>query len=166
MIGTHPTVGCLVFLRMGSPQTAIRRVLAALDTLVKDNGREDQRRLIRASIGDEQAEGLIFAQPGNEDRSTVVFVEFDEEATALLAERRGKSLDVLLLPFVMACEKVAEAGAVGIGFEASVPEGFDDHSLKSAGIAVLFERDKAGMTWSRRDIFRLTAHTERSLAHA
>ncbi len=165
MIGTFPTVGCLVFLHRDTPKMAVRQVLSALDTFVKVYRQKDERWLIHANIEGEQMEGLIFTQPGNDECSTVVFVEFDEEATVLLARRNGKALDRIFLPFVSACENLLQAKAVGIGFETSVPTGFDDHSLESAGIAVLYEKNQDRNIWSRRDIYRLTGHTEQSLAH-
>ena len=166
MIGTLPTVGCLVIIRTTDPKAAVRHILLALKTLVTVERQKDHQWLLRATLAGEQAEGLLFAQPGHEDRSTAVFVEFDEEATVLLTKRSGKPLDLLLLPFAVACQGIPEAEAIGIGFEMSVPDGFSSSSLENAGIAVFFVKNKSRDVWDRQDTFRLTGHTEHLLTYA
>lgn len=166
MIGSQPTVGCIVFLRESSPERAMQRVMAELEAAfpVKCQSRRDNKWLIKAEWGASETDGFLFALENQ--GQAVVFIEFEEEKSVEIASRREQSLEDVFLPYANALKQMPDVTAVGIGFEMAIPNGFDDDWLEEAGIAVLWERSPSGKGWQRREIYRLIGHTEQPLIGA
>lgn len=166
MIGYYPTVGCMVFLRETDAASAIKRVISTLDAymLAEYQGLVENKWLITAHLGGEKAEGFLYAL--EDDKQVAVFVEFDEENSIQIASRNRQSLGDVLLPHADALKQMPDATAVGIGFETSIPTGFDDASLQDAGFAVWFEKSRLERGWRRRDVYHLIGHTEQPLVGA
>ncbi len=148
MIGTYPTVGCLLLMDKSS-FLGIGNVREALQATVAIGEGE-------AALGGDMHPMLLFVQEA--DEMTVVHVEFDEDEVEGIRQATGLSIEQLFLPYVWAAKAIPGVFAVGIGFELSPPSDLGKKSLQEAGVAVLFTRDEAQKSWLRWEMLPLVGH--------
>ncbi len=158
MIGIHPTVGCLIVLDR-SHFTGVKQVIQALQRFISisveplhDAGASHGH----AALGGAMPEMIVITQETG--GRTSVQIEFDEEETVSLARATKTSFEQLLMPYVQAAKTLPGVLAVALGFELSPPADLREHSLRDAGIAVLFTRDEEHKSWSRKGTSPMVGH--------
>lgn len=158
MIGTHPTISCLIVLDKAS-FAGVERVVQALQSFIPISGwrcSETGPSPGRAALGGEMPEMIVTAQQTDE-RAFVQF-EFDEDEAVHLARTTKLSLEQLFLPYVQAAKTLPGVIAVAVGFELSPPADLQEQSLRDAGVAVLFARDEEHKSWSRKETSPMVGH--------
>lgn len=155
MIGTNPTVGCLILIDICTG--GMEDVLQAFQALVP--GSHDALPSVsrgEAVLGGELHLVLLSAQELGE--MTAVHIDFDEDEVEGIRQATGLSVEQLFMPYVQAAKAVPGVLAVGIGFELSPPSDLSEETIQDAGIAVLFYKDEAHKSWSRRQTMPLAGH--------
>ena len=153
MIGTFPTVGCLILIDK-LYFTGLDDVLQAFQALIP--GSHEATATVswgEAVLGGEMRPVLLFAQELNQ--MTAVHIEFDEDEVEGIRQATGLSIEQLFLPYVQAAKAVPGVLAVGVGFELSPPTNLEEETTQEAGIAILFYKDEAHKSWSRRQTMPL-----------
>lgn len=161
MIGTYPTVGCLILIDKLC-FNSLKDTLQAFQALIP-GGQEAASPVSRgeAALGGGMHPMLLLVQEANKqgsDKMVAVHIEFDEEEVMHLARQTGLSYEQLFMPYVQAAKSVPGVLAVGIGFELSPPSDLLTETVQDAGIAVLFARDEDHKSWSRRQTMPLVGH--------
>lgn len=149
MIGTYPTVGCLILidkLRF----TSVEDVLQAFQALIPSS-HEAITPVSRgeAKLGGEMHPMLLMVQ--EVDKTTAVHIEFDEDEVEGIREATGLSEEQLFMPYVQVAKTIPGVLAIGIGWELSPPADLREKSLQEASIDVLFARDEEDKSWSRQE---------------
>jgi len=62
------------------------------------------------------------------------------------------------MPYVQAAKTLPGVLAVALGFELSPPADLREQSLRNAGVALLFARDKEHKSWSRKQLSPMVGH--------
>ena len=158
MIGTHPTIGCLIVLDKAS-FAGVERVVQALQSFIPISGwhrSETGPSLGRAALGGGMP-GMTVTVQETDERAFIQF-EFDEDEAVHLARTTEISLEQLFLPYVQAAKTLPGVLAVAVGFELSPPADFREQSLRDAGVAVLFARDEEHKSWSRTETLPTVGH--------
>lgn len=158
MIGTNPTVGCLILLDQ-SAFTSVDDILQALQLLIpitKWNSSEPARLSGEALLGGNMHEMIAFVQRVGE--MAAVHIEFDEDQVAHIGQATGLSLEQLFMPYVQAAKMISGVLAIGVGFELSPPCDLREESLQEAGVALLFARDEEQKSWLRQKTLPLVGH--------
>ncbi len=158
MIGEYPTVGCLVLLEKAS-FVDIAGVVQALQSAIPLSIQPDSHNAVQvgeAMLGGSRQEMIMLAQEVGD--IVAVHIEFDEHDVIHLSQQSGQSFEQLFMPYVQAAKSVPGVLAVGIGFELSPPSDLLEETTQEAGIAVLFYRDEAHKSWSRRQTMPLVGH--------
>ena len=156
MIGANPTVGCLILINKLC-STSLEDVLQAFQALIP--GSHDALPSVsrgEAVLGGELRPVLLLVQELGE--MTAVHIDFDEDEVEGIRQATGLSVEQLFMPYVQAAKAVPGVLAVGIGFELSPPSDLSEETTQDAGIAVLFYRDEAHKSWSRRQTMPLVGH--------
>lgn len=156
MIGTYPTVGCLILIDKIC-FTSIKDVLQATQALIpSSHDATTQVSRGEAALGGSMHPMLLMVQ--EVDTMTAVHIEFDEDEVEVIREATGLSEEQLFMPYVQAAKTIPGALAIGIGWELSPPRDLQEKSLQEAGIAVLFKRDEEDKSWSRQQTMPLVGH--------
>lgn len=156
MIGTYPTVGCLILI--DKPYfTGIGDVLRAFGTMISSS----HQSIIPLSRGEAALGGrmhpmLTLVQEAGD--MTAVHLEFDEDEVEKVTKETGLSVEQLFMPYVQAAKTIPGIIAVGLGFELSPPRDLQGESLQESGIAVLFAPDEEDKFWSRQETMPLVGH--------
>jgi hypothetical protein len=156
MIGTYPTVGCLILIDKLC-FTSMEDVLPAFQALIPSS----YKAIIPVSRGEAVLGGsmhpmLLMVQ--EMDKMTAVHIEFDEDEVESISKALGLSVEQLFMPYVQAARTLPGVIAIGLGFELSPPRDLQEKSLQEAGIAVLFERDEKHKSWDRQQTMPLVGH--------
>lgn len=156
MIGTFPTVGCLILIdRLYF--TSLDDVLQAFQALIPSS-HEATAPVSRgiAALGDGMYPMLLLVQ--ELDKMVAVHVEFDEDEMESIRQATQLSVEQLFMPYVKAARTLLGVIAIGLGFELSPPADLQEASLQEAGVAVLFSREEENKSWSRHQTMPLTGH--------
>lgn len=156
MIGTYPTVGCLILMDKLC-FTGIKDVLQAMQALVPSS-HEATMPVSRgeAALGSGMHPMLLMVQEA--DKMTAVHIEFDEDEVEHIRQAMGLSVEQLFMPYVQAARTLPGVIAIGLGFELSPPGDLQEKSLQEAGVAVLFARDEEDKSCSRQQTMPLVGH--------
>lgn len=160
MIGEYPTVGCLILLDKAH-YTNIESMVQALQATLTISIQRDPQNTVQegtALLGGSQHQMIMLAQEVGD--LIAVHIEFDEHEVMHLSQQTGLSFKQLFMPYVQAAKSVLGVLAVGIGFELSPPFDLREETTQEAGIAVLFYRDEAHKSWSRRQTMPLVGHDD------
>lgn len=158
MIGTHPTIGCLIVFDKASFAGA-EKVVQALQRSIPISSEqlyEAGASHGHAALGGEMPEMIVITQ--ETDEGAFVQIEFDEDETVNLARTTKTSFEQLLMPYVQAAKTLPGVLAVALGFELSPPADLREQSLRDAGVAVLFTRDEQHESWSRKETSPMVGH--------
>ena len=156
MIGTFPTVGCLIlidklyFTSMEDVLQAFKGLIPSGDKMTASVSRGE------AALGGELHPVLLLVQ--DMILVTAVQIEFDEDEVVSISQATRLSVEQLFLPYVQAARTLPGVIAVGLGFELSPPGDLQQKSLQEAGIAVLFTPEEADKSWSRQQTMPLVGH--------
>lgn len=156
MIGSYPTVGCLILVDK-LYFTGIGDVLQAFQALIPSN----YKAVLPVSRGEAMLGGgmhpmLLMVQ--EVDTMTAVHIEFGEDEVEGIRQATGLSEEQLFMPYVQAAKALPGVLAIGIGFELSPPTDFSPETVQEAGIAVIFKRDEEHKSWLRQQTMPLTGH--------
>lgn len=159
MIGSNPTVGCLIVLEKAS-YSGLDKVILSLQSLIPIREwqcSETGPSSAQAALGGGIHPMIVMAQ--EQEDTVCVQLEFDEEEVVRLGRVTGLSLEQLFMPYAQAAKTLPGVLAVGIGFELSLPADLREPSLRAAGVATLFARDEDHKTWSRRETLPMVGHS-------
>jgi hypothetical protein len=148
MIGTYPTVGCLILMDKLS-FTSIEDVVRALQAMIPISEG-------KAALGGDMHPMLAMVQEVGE--MTAVQIEFDEDEVAVIRQATKLSVEQLFMPYVQAAKTIPGVVAIGVGFELSPPSDLQEETLQEAGVAVLFARDEKHKSWSRQETLPMVGH--------
>lgn len=156
MIGTYPTVGCLILIDKLS-FTGIDDLLQAFRPMIPSS----YKAIVpisrgEAALGNEMHPVLILVQEVGD--KIALQIEFDEDEVESIRQTTEISVEQLFMPYVQAARTLPGVVAVGLGFELSPPGDLQKASLQAAGIAVLFARDEEDKSWSRQQTMPLAGH--------
>ena len=156
MIGTFPTVGCLILIDKLC-FTSMEDMLQAFGALIPIGDKmTDSVSRGEAALGGEMHPVLLLVQ--DMSQTIAVQIEFDEDEVVSVSQATRLSVEQLFLPYVQAARTLPGVIAVGLGFELSPPADLQEKSLQEAGIAVLFTRDDEEKSWSRQQTMPLVGH--------
>lgn len=156
MIGSYPTVGCLILIDKLS-FNGIDDLLQAFRPMISNS----YNAVLPVSRGEAVLGGsmhpmLLMVQ--EVDTMTAVHIEFGEDEVEEIRQATGISVEQLFMPYVQAAKTIPGIIAVGLGFELSPPRDLQGKSLQEAGVAVLFARDEKDKFWSRQETMPLVGH--------
>lgn len=156
MIGTHPTVGCLILIDKIC-FVGIKEMLQALQALIPSSYEATTPvSWGEAALGGGMYPMLLMVQ--EVDTMTAVHIEFDEDEVEGIKKATGLFVEQLFMPYVQAARMLPGVIAIGLGFELSPPNDLQEKSLQEAGVAVLFARDEEDKSWSRQQTMPLVGH--------
>ncbi len=156
MIGSYPTVGCLILIDKLC-FTGVKDVLQAMQALIPSS--HDATTPVsrgEAALGGNMHPMLLIVQ--EVDTMTAVHIEFGEDEVEGVRKATRLSEEQLFMPYVQAAKTIPGVIAVGIGFELSPPTDLQEKTLQEAGVAVLFERDAEDKSWSRQQTMPMVGH--------
>jgi len=151
MIGTHPTVGCLILLEKTS-FTSVENVLQALQSMIpirERRGLDNATFCGEAALGGGMHEIIVWAEEAG--AMAAVHLEFDEDEVVRVGQATELSVEQLFMPYVQAAKTIPGTLAIGVGFEISSPADLKLASLQDAGVAVVFARDEEHKSWLRQE---------------
>ncbi len=158
MIGTHPTVGCLILLEKAS-FTSVEDVLQSLGAVIPIRERS---RPNTAPLGGEATLGggmhPMIAWAEDVGDMAAVHLDFDEDEVMRVGQAARLSVEQLFMPYVQAAKTIPGVLAIGVGFEVSSPADLRQSSLQEAGAAVVFARDEKHKSWLRQENLPLAGH--------